>query len=90
MAKTKTKTARTSDQQALARPRAEGAPCTAAGKAGERSYTNKNAERGKGTQPSERPKLAICNDLDGSRKYDAKGNKSEKDKDHMISFVCGI
>ena len=34
--------------------------------------------------------LAICNDMDGAREYNAKWNKSEKDKYHMISLICGI
>ena len=31
--------------------------------------------------------LAICNDVDGTRGYYAKWNKSEKDKYHMISIT---
>ena len=34
--------------------------------------------------------LAICNNMDGAREYNAKQNKSEKDKYHMISLICGI
>ena len=34
--------------------------------------------------------LAICSDVDGARAYYAKWNKSEKDKYHMSSFICGI
>lgn len=34
--------------------------------------------------------LSICIDIDGSREYYAKLNKSEKDKHHMISLICGI
>ena len=33
--------------------------------------------------------LAICNNVDGPRGYDAKQNKSEKDNYHMISLVRG-
>ena len=28
--------------------------------------------------------------VDGARVYYAKGNKSEKDKYHMISLICGV
>ena len=34
--------------------------------------------------------LAFCNDMDGTRVYYAMRNKSEKDKYHMISLICGI
>ena len=34
--------------------------------------------------------LAICNNMDGAREYNAKWNKSEKDKYHIISLICGI
>ena len=34
--------------------------------------------------------LAICSNMDGSREYNAKQNKSEKDKYHMIAFICRI
>ena len=34
--------------------------------------------------------LAICNKMDGSVRYYAKWNKSERDKYHMISLICGI
>ena len=34
--------------------------------------------------------LAICNNMDGSRGYYAKWNKSEKDKYFMISLICGV
>ena len=34
--------------------------------------------------------LAICNDMDGATEYYAKQSKSEKDKYHMISLICGI
>ena len=33
---------------------------------------------------------AICNNMDGPRRYYAKWNKLEKDKYCMISLVCGI
>ena len=33
---------------------------------------------------------AICSNMDGPRRYYAKWNKSDKDKYHMISFICGI
>ena len=32
----------------------------------------------------------ICNDMDGPRGYYADWNKSDKDKYHMISLICGI
>ena len=32
----------------------------------------------------------IYNNMDGSRRYNAKQTKSEKDKYHMISLICGI
>ena len=35
-------------------------------------------------------KLAICNDMDGIREYNAKQNKSEEDKYYMISVICRI
>ena len=34
--------------------------------------------------------LAICNDVGGARVHYAKQNKSEKDKCHMSSLICGI
>ena len=34
--------------------------------------------------------LAICNNMNGSREYNAKQNSLEKDKHHMISFICRI
>ena len=34
--------------------------------------------------------LAICNNVDGTRGYYAKRNKSEKDNYHMISLIYGI
>ena len=34
--------------------------------------------------------LAICNNVDGPRGCDAKWNKSDKDKCHMILLICGI
>ena len=34
--------------------------------------------------------LAICNNMDGTRVYYTKLNKSEKDKDHMVSLIYGI
>ena len=34
--------------------------------------------------------LAICNNMDEPWGYYAKWNKSEKDRYHMISFLCGI
>ena len=33
--------------------------------------------------------LAICNDVDGTEGYFAKWNKSEKDRYHMFSLICG-
>ena len=33
---------------------------------------------------------ATCNNMDGHTDYDTKQNKSEKDKYHIISFICGI
>ena len=33
---------------------------------------------------------AICNNMDGPRDYHITGSKSEKDKYHMISLICGI
>ena len=33
--------------------------------------------------------LANCNNMDGTRMYYAKQNKSEKDK-YMITLICGI
>ena len=33
---------------------------------------------------------AICSNMDGSRDYHIKWSKSEKDKDNMILFICGI
>ena len=33
---------------------------------------------------------AICDNMDGPRSHDAKWKKSEKDKYHMISLMCGI
>ena len=32
--------------------------------------------------------LAICNDMDRAREYNANQNKSEKEKYHMISLIC--
>ena len=34
--------------------------------------------------------LPICNNVDGTRVYYAERNKSEKERYHMISFICGI
>jgi len=34
--------------------------------------------------------LAVYNNMDGSRGYYAKGNKSEKDKYYMILLICGL
>jgi len=34
--------------------------------------------------------LAICDNMDGPGGYYTKWNKSEKDKYHMISFICGL
>ena len=34
--------------------------------------------------------LTICNNVDGTRVYQAKRNKWEKDEYHMISLICGI
>jgi len=34
--------------------------------------------------------LIICNEVGGAREYYARWNKSEKDKYHMISLICGI
>ena len=34
--------------------------------------------------------LAICNSMEGTGGYYAKWNKSEKERDHMISLICGI
>ena len=31
----------------------------------------------------------ICNNMDGCRDYHFKWSKSEKNKYHMISFICG-
>ena len=33
---------------------------------------------------------AICKNMDRPGGYDAKWNKSEKDKYHMLSLICGI
>ena len=33
---------------------------------------------------------AICDNMDGPRGYYAKGNKSDKEKYFMISFICDI
>ena len=33
---------------------------------------------------------AICSNMDGPRDYHAKWSKSEKEKYHMISLICGI
>ena len=33
---------------------------------------------------------AICSNMDRPRDYHAKWSKSEKDKYHMISLICGI
>ena len=33
---------------------------------------------------------AICDNMEGPREYYAKWNKSQKDKYHMISLICGI
>ena len=33
--------------------------------------------------------LVICSDLDGARECNAKWNKSEKDKYHIIALLCG-
>ena len=40
--------------------------------------------------PQKEWNLAICNDFVGARDYYAKGNKSEEDKYHMISFMCNL
>ena len=37
-----------------------------------------------------RMKSAICNIMDEATEYHTKQNKSEEDKYHMISFICGI
>ena len=33
---------------------------------------------------------AICINMDGTTDYQTKWSKSEKDKYHMISLICGI
>ena len=33
---------------------------------------------------------AICSNMDGLRGYHTKWSKSDKDKYHMISLICGI
>ena len=33
---------------------------------------------------------AICSDMDGPRDCHAEWSKSDKDKYHMISLICGI
>ena len=33
---------------------------------------------------------AICSSMDGLRDYHTKWSKSDKDKYHMISLLCGI
>ena len=33
---------------------------------------------------------AICSNMDGPRDYHTKWSKSEKDKYHMSSLICGI
>ena len=33
---------------------------------------------------------AICSNMDGSRDYHTKWSKSDKDKYHIISIICGI
>ena len=33
---------------------------------------------------------AICSNMDGPRDYHTKWSKSDKDKYHMISLICGI
>ena len=33
---------------------------------------------------------AICSNMDGPRDYHTKSSKTEKDKYHMISLICGI
>ena len=33
---------------------------------------------------------AICNNMDESGDYHTKCSKSDKDKSHMISLICGI
>ena len=33
---------------------------------------------------------AICNNMDGPRDYHIKWRKTDKDKYHMISLICGI
>ena len=33
---------------------------------------------------------AICSNMDGPRDCHTKWNKSDKDKYHMISLICGI
>ena len=33
---------------------------------------------------------AICSNMDEPRDYDIKWSKSDKDKYHMISLICGI
>ena len=34
--------------------------------------------------------ISICNNMAGSTEYNAKWNKSEKDKYFMISLICRI
>ena len=34
--------------------------------------------------------LAICNNMDGTRGYNAKWNQSVEDNYHMIKLICGI
>ena len=34
--------------------------------------------------------LVICNNVDGTRVYYAKGNKPVRERYHMISLKCGI
>ena len=34
--------------------------------------------------------FAICNNMEGTQRHFVRWNKSEKDKYHMISLICGI
>ena len=34
--------------------------------------------------------LSICNNMDGPRDYHTKWSRPDKDKDRMISLICGI
>ena len=33
---------------------------------------------------------AICSNMDGPRDYHTKWSKSDKDKYHMVSLICGL